>query len=124
MGSLANDQAPGSMQRKNGLLFWGFRFDEPHRWPGNCLANSLRIGGVRFSTFHVWLDVNRSDQFHIMAQVGQFSGPIMARATSFHAYSARLQSLKEREHLWATYRTVECNFPTLGDPVNLENILG
>ena len=59
-----------------------------------------------------------------MAQGGEFTRPVMARAAGFHADQARRQLAEERHHLRPPQRASDDDLTAAADGVYLEDVLG
>ena len=68
------------------------------RTPGG-LTDRFGVVAVVLAAFDIGFDVLGRDQTHLVAERGQFAGPIMSAATGFHGDLGGRQLLEEGDHL-------------------------
>lgn len=71
--------AMATAARRNGLPVLRLDLDKPHGWPRH------RIG---LAALHIGFDAGRRYQPHVVAQVAQFTPPMMDRPTALQADNA------------------------------------
>jgi hypothetical protein len=80
--------------------------------------------GITLVALDVGLHVLRWHQPHLVAELRQFTRPIMCGRAGFHADKAKRQRLEKRQHLAPPQLLPNDDFLPDIDPMNLEQVLG
>ena len=72
-----------------------------HARPPGRLTDRLRVVTVVLAAFDIGFDVLGRDKSHLMAERGQFAGPIVRPAAGFQGDDGRRELPEEGDHLCA-----------------------
>src|ERR1035437_6583685 len=124
LGPLPHQQIAYSMLHQSALLLDRLDRDEPHSWAPDRFADRLGVGGIVLVALDVGLHILRRHQTNLVAELRQFTRPIMCRGAGFHADKAWRQSLEELYQLAAAELLSDNDLLSRVDAVNLEHVLG
>ena len=124
LGSLSHQQIADPMLHQSALLLRGLNPHKAHGRPTHGLADRLGVGSIVLVALDVGLHVLRRHQPHLMAELREFTRPIMCRRAGFHADKTRCQRLEERQHLTAPKLLPDNDLFVAIYSVNLEYVLG
>src|ERR1022692_4543376 len=124
LGPLPHQQIAYSMLHQPALLLDRLDRDEPHGWAPDRFADRLGVGGIVLVALDVGLHILRRHQTNLVAELRQFTRPIMCRGAGFHADKAWRQSLEELYQLAAAKLLSDGDLLSRVDAVNLEHVLG
>src|SRR5450759_2269532 len=124
LGPLPHQQIAYSMLHQPALLLDRLDRDEPHGWAPDRFADRLGVGGIVLVALDVGLHILRRHQTNLVAELRQFTRPIMCRGAGFHADKTRRQSLEELYQLAAAKLLSDGDLLSRVDAVNLEHVLG
>ena len=115
------NKMPGTVQRQAALLLWRLGRDEPHVWPGDCLADRFSIYGIILLPLDVGLHIGRRHQPYGVAERLEFARPMMRRGAGFDADQARWQLLEECQYIASLQLTTDDYIAIRIDAVNLKD---
>jgi hypothetical protein len=121
---LADQNFAGPVQHENSLLLCRLHWHEPHARTRDRLADRGSIGGIVLRSLDVCLHVARRHQPHGVAQLRQFSGPVVRGRASLHANQASRQLLEKLDYLAAPKLPCDSDLACLVYSMNLEHVLG
>src|ERR1039458_4992950 len=124
LGASPHQQIAYSMLHQPALLLDRLDSDEPHGWGPDCFADRLGVGGIVLVALDVGLHILRRNQTNLVAELRQFTRPIMCRGAGFHADEAWRQSFEERNYLAAAKFLSDDDLLGSVNAVNLEHVLG
>src|SRR5215468_6514158 len=99
LGPLPHQEIACPMQHQPALLLSRFDLHKTHGWTPHGLADCRGIGRIVLVALDVGLDVFRWHQSYLVAELREFTRPVMGRAASLHADQTRWQRFEERQHL-------------------------
>jgi hypothetical protein len=121
---LFDQQRPGRVQGKYGLLLHTLDGHEPHLGPGPGHAQGRGICGVvLLAFFHERPDRLGRDQLHLVPKAAQQARPVMAGTTGLEDHGASGLLLEERDQLAPAQLALEHHPSTLVNAVDLEDRL-
>src|ERR1019366_6764482 len=124
LGPLPHQQIAYSMLHQPALLLDRLDHNEPHGWAPDRFADRLGVGGIVLVALDVGLHILRRHQTNLVAELRQFTRPIMCRGAGFHADKTRRQNLEELYQLAAAKLLSDDDLLCRIDAVNLEHVLG
>ena len=107
LGALPDERLVGPEGHSTGLMLGALHRDVMQVWTKRRFGNRRRVGRVVLLAFDEWLDVNRRDQPHFVAETLCEPPPEMARRTGLHRYDARCLLAQYRPELGARDHPVE-----------------
>src|SRR5665213_432822 len=121
-GTLPYEELARPVQHQARLLLRALDVDKSHRWPGDCLTDSLGVDSVVLAALYIRFNVTRRRQPGIVAERCQLPTPVMRGTAGLHADQARRQSLEEFEQLCSPELLTNDNLAGGIDAVNLKNV--
>jgi hypothetical protein len=112
-----------AMQGLNVLLMNVFNRHEAHVGTRHRLGNRFGVTQVIFVRFHIWFDVLRRHQLHVMTLLAQTPRPIMGAATRFHPDDHRWQLRHKRDQFSASQAFAHDDFAPFVHPHEMEDPL-
>src|SRR5215831_13315793 len=83
LGALTHQEIAGAEHDAVRLLLFGLDRNEAHAWPLRRFTDGLCIGRIVLLPLDEWLDVDRRDQAHMMAQLSDLTRPVVRAGTGF-----------------------------------------
>jgi hypothetical protein len=90
------------MQHQQRLLRLALDRNEPHARSLDGLTTALGIRGIVLVGLHIRLHVLRRHEPHLVAELGQFAGPVVRPAARLHTDETARQVGEELEHFAAS----------------------
>ena len=97
--ALSHQHVPSAEHDCQRLLLLALHRHKPHRRTLRRLADRLRVSRIVLLPLDEGLDVGRSNQPHLVAELLQLSSPVMGAGASFHRHHAYRLGAEKREHL-------------------------
>src|SRR5881227_1372724 len=111
------------MQHQQGLLIGRLDRHEPHRWACHGLTDGGCVGSIVFRPFDIALHVARRHQAHGVAELGDFTRPMMSGSAGFHADQARRNLAKKLNDCLRRNCRVMTTLPELSTPCTWNTFL-
>src|SRR5215475_75944 len=112
------------MQHQQGLLIGRLDRHKPHRWACHGLTDGGCVGGIVFRPFDIALHIARRHQTHGVAELGDFTCPMMSGSASFHADQASRNPAKKFNDLLPSQLSGDDDVASTIHAVHLEYMLG
>src|SRR5215475_229915 len=112
------------MQHQQGLLIGRLDRHKPHRWACHGLTDGGCVGGIVFRPFDIALHIARRHQTHGVAELGDFTCPMMSGSASFHADQASRNPAKQFNDLLPSQLSGDDDVASTIHAVHLEYMLG